>query len=201
MLIEVEIWDNKIMLASHESLFSPKSADKGTLSLLRHVELKPDDKVLDLGCGYGIVGIAAAKVTGGENVFMVDNNSTAVEISQKNAIANNVPDVTVRCGKGVSAFLDNDFSLILCNPPYHSDFSVAKLFIEQGFKHLKAGGRMAMVVKRLDWYKNKLKSVFGGVKIIEDSGYYILISEKRGYINRPKEKKTTKKHLKKINRL
>lgn len=71
---------------------------------------------------------------------------------------------------------DNDFTLILSNPPYHTDFSVPKHFIEIGFKKLVLGGKLIMVTKRLDWYKNKLTSIFGGVKI---NGYYVFIAEKR----------------------
>lgn len=199
-MIDMEIWNNRIVLCTHESLFSPKHVDKGTMSMLNHVELKPDDKVLDLGCGYGIVGIAIAKVIGDRQVFMVDCSKIAVEISRENAIRNNVPSITVECGYGVSTFKHNDFSLILSNPPYHTDFSIAKSFIENGFKQLKLNGRMVMVVKRLEWYRNKLISVFGGVTVVEDSGYYVLISEKRSFISNPKKKKTTKKHLKKINK-
>lgn len=53
-------------------------------------------------------------------------------------------------------------------------------FIEEGFRHLKAGGSTVMVTKRYDWYKNKLRFVFSGVKVIEEGGYYIVISQKRG---------------------
>lgn len=203
ILINVEIWGNRIILQTHEGLFSPNHADKGTLTMLKYVELKPDDKVLDLGCGYGIVGIAAAKVIGGSKVFMVDCDRVAVKISKENAVTNGVPDVTVECGNGVAVFKHDDFSLILSNPPYHTDFSIARSFIELGFKQLKLGGMIILVVKRLDWYKNKLISVFGGVKVIEDDGYYVLISEKMfpgPNKVKPKTKTTTRKHLKKIGR-
>ena len=69
--------------------------------------------------------------------------------------------------------------MILSNPPYHTDFSVAKRFIEDGFKRLKVGGKMLMVTKRLDWYRNKLTSVFGGAMVYQEDGYFVFISEKR----------------------
>ena len=73
------------------------------------------------------------------------------------------------------------FSLCLtsANPPYHADFSVPKAFIEKGFNRLQIGGKMVMVTKRKEWYKNKLISIFGGVSITEIDGYYVFISEKR----------------------
>jgi len=85
---------------------------------------------------------------------------------------------------------ESDFTLILSNPPYHADFSVPKHFIEGGFKKLVAGGKLVMVTKRLDWYKNKLISVFGGVKVYEINGYYVFVAEKRTLTPKAKKKAT-----------
>ncbi len=196
-MFEIDIWNNRLKFETEESLFSPESPDRGTMAMLRNTELKENDKILDLGCGYGLVGISAAKVIGEKNVFMVDINEKAVEHARINAAKNGVPGVTVKLGNGLEPIQDNDFTLILSNPPYHTDFSVPKAFIENGFKQLVVGGRMVMVVKRMDWYKNKLTTIFGGVRVVEDDGYYILTSEKRGsFTTKSKEKKTTKKHEK-----
>lgn len=198
-MIRVNIWDADLCLETEETLFSPKGPDEGTMAMLSLVNLKQDDKVMDLGCGYGIVGIAVAKVIGDQNVSMVDIDLKAVEISKLNAASNGVPSIKILCGNGVSTFNDLDFSLILSNPPYHVNFSVPKEFIESGFRALKIGGKMVMVVKRLDWYKNKLTSVFGGVKILEIDGYYVLTAEKRNLVNvKIKARKTTKKHEKRM---
>ncbi len=196
-MFEIDIWDNRLKFETEASLFSPDLSDRGTMAMLRNTEIKENDKVLDLGCGYGLVGISIAKIIGQERVFMVDINEKAVEYAKINAEGNGVPDVTVRTGNGLEPIEDRDFTLILSNPPYHTDFSVPKAFIENGFKYLSVGGRMVMVVKRLDWYKNKLTAIFGGVKVVEDDGYYILTAEKRAnFTSKPKEKKTTKKHEK-----
>jgi 16S rRNA (guanine1207-N2)-methyltransferase len=56
---------------------------------------------------------------------------------------------------------------------------VAKAFIEKGFNRLKIGGKMVMVTKRKDWYKNKLSSIFGGVRIYEINGYFVFEAERR----------------------
>ena len=170
-------------------LFSPNAPDKGTLAMLNAVEITPTDKVLDLGCGCGIVGVYAAKITGAHNVTMTDVNPIAAETAKQNAIKNNVPDITVLCGNGCENVQDTDYTLILSNPPYHTDFSVAKSFIEGAYRHLAVGGRMVMVTKRLDWYKNKLTSVFGGVKVTESDGYYVFLSEKRPRSRKPEKSK------------
>lgn len=161
------------------SLFSPKAIDSGTLAMLSAVNFLPDDKVLDLGCGYGVVGILAAKFVGEANVVLCDSSETAVKYARLNAEANLVPNIDIVLGNAFENIPDNDFTLILSNPPYHTDFSVAKRFIEDGFQRLAVGGRMVMVTKRLDWYKNKLTAIFGGVKVQEIDGYYVFIAEKR----------------------
>ena len=159
--------------------FSPHGIDKGTLTMISTVALSQGDKLLDLGCGYGVVGIYAAKIIGEMNVVMSDIDTTSVELAVKNAAANGVSGVKVVLSDGFDKIEDNDFSLIMSNPPYHSDFSVPKHFIEKGFNRLKIGGKLVMVTKRRDWYKNKFISIFGGVKIEEIDDYYIFSAEKR----------------------
>ena len=166
-------------LSTTPELFSPSAPDKGTLAMLNAVEITPADKVLDLGCGCGIVGIYVAKSAGERHVTMTDVLPIAVETAKQNAIKNNVSNITVICGNAYENVTDTDYTLILSNPPYHTDFSVAKSFIEGAYSHLSIGGKIVMVTKRLDWYKNKLTSVFGGVKVTEADGYYIFTSEKR----------------------
>lgn len=146
--------------------------------MLSQTEFLPDDKVLDLGCGYGAVGILAAKLIGQDKVTMCDVSEAAVHYSQNNAKLNQVPDIAVRLSDGFENIPDSDFTLILSNPPYHTDFSVAKRFIEDGFHRLALGGRMLMVTKRLTWYKNKFTSVFGGCKIRRSTAIMYLSQKK-----------------------
>ena len=159
--------------------FSPLSIDKGTIAMLSTTNFTQTDKVLDLGCGYGVVGIYAAKYIGETNVVMSDIDTKCIELSRKNACMNGVSGINVVLSDGFDNIQDNDFSLILSNPPYHSDFSIPKRFIEKGFNRLRIGGKMLMVTKRKDWYKNKLISIFGGVLVNDIDGYFVFCSEKR----------------------
>lgn len=169
----------ELVLRTAPEIFSPSRIDAGTLAMLSLVELAPEDKVLDLGCGCGVVGILAAKLIGPGNVVMCDISGRAVEISLENAALNGVGEVRVLLSDGLSGVPDRDFTLVLSNPPYHEDFSVPKSFIEGGYKKLSPGGRLVMVTKRREWYKNKLISVFGGVTVHETGGYYVFVAEKR----------------------
>jgi 16S rRNA (guanine1207-N2)-methyltransferase len=149
--------------------------------MLSCIDFMEKDKVMDLGCGYGVVGILAAKLIGAEKVIMSDNDETAVRLAQLNAAMNGVGEVPVLlsdCFQNVDA---KDFTLILSNPPYHADFSVPKAFTEKGFNRLALGGRLVMVTKREKWYRNKLTAVFGGADITTIDGYCVMTAEKRGF--------------------
>jgi len=160
-------------------LFSPRSIDCGTLALLSTIEFDELDKVCDLGCGYGAIGIIAAKIMGSENVLMIDNNSLAVEVARKNVVLNGVPNIEVVLSNGFSNIQEKDFSKIITHPPYHVDFAVPKAFIEKGFNRLKINGAFYMVTKRKTWYEKKLTAIFGNVEISMIDGYYIFKAIKR----------------------
>lgn len=177
-MIKTNIKGIDLIFETSTGVFSPKDIDLGTLSMLSLVDFQKNDKVLDLGCGYGIVGIWAARIVGEENVVMVDIDEEAVELSLKNSSLNNVQVKTLK-SDGFTNLDEKDFTLILSNPPYHTDFSVARTFIEKGFNRLRIGGRMYMVTKRKGWYKNKLTAIFGGVKIWEINGYFVFMSIKK----------------------
>jgi len=168
-----------LVLETDDTVFSPSNIDKGTLAMLSIAEFSQTDKVLDLGCGYGVVGIYAAKQIGEQNVVMSDVDIKCVELAKKNAELNGVGGILSVLSDGLDGIISNDFTIILSNPPYHSDFSVPKHFIEKGFNRLKIGGKMLMVTKRKEWYKNKLIAIFGGVKISEIDEYYVFCAEKR----------------------
>lgn len=200
MQIEEQVQGIDLVLNTNEEVFSPTAVDKGTRAMLSFVEFKEGDKVLDLGCGCGVVGILAAKQIGAGNVVMCDVSENAIQLSGLNAAANGVEGVTIRQSDGLKEISETGFTMILSNPPYHTDFAVAKGFIEDGFKKLLVGGKMVMVTKRLDWYRNKLSSVFGGVTVKEKDGYYVFLAEKRGNRKPKKEKKNEQIMSKKLQR-
>ena len=200
MQIEEQVQGVDLVLQTNEEVFSPTAVDRGTKAMLSFVKFCPEDKVLDLGCGCGVVGICAAKQIGPEKVWMCDISENAVRLSGQNAKANGVGTVTIRQSDGLKEISENGFTLILSNPPYHTDFAVAKEFIEDGFKKLALGGRLVMVTKRLDWYRNKLSSVFGGVTVKEQDGYYVFLAEKRDNRKPKKEKKNLQVMSKKLQR-
>ena len=190
-LLHTSVKGINLTFRTDEKCFSPRHIDFGTLAMLAHANFQKGHKVLDLGCGYGVVGIECAILTGPENVVLSDIDVHALSLAQANAEQNGVPEVKIVHSDGFDAIPDCDLDLILSNPPYHTDFSVAKRFIEGGYRHLKTGGQMLMVTKRREWYKRKFIAIFGGVTIFEHDGYFIFVGEKRS-------KKPNKNHAKMV---
>jgi 16S rRNA (guanine1207-N2)-methyltransferase len=154
-------------------LFSPDALDAGTAAMLEHAGVAADDKVLDLGCGYGPVGVYAAAIGEPSRVWLADNDPVAVDFARRNLRLNGIAGASVVLSDGFGDLRETGFTKILCNPPYHADFSVPKHMIEKGFNRLAIGGAMGMVTKRGPWYANKLRSIFGGVRVIEANGYFV----------------------------
>jgi 16S rRNA (guanine1207-N2)-methyltransferase len=104
---------------------------------------------------------------------LLDNDPAAVDIARANCALNGVPGVNLILSEGFRDSKESGFTKIIANPPYHVDFSVPKHFIEKGFNRLALGGSMWLVTRRLAWYRNKLKALFGGSRIHEVDGYYV----------------------------
>lgn len=189
--ISAEIMGHRLELETRPGLFSPEHVDRGTLAMLSVARLDAGMQVLDLGCGCGVVGILAAKICGEENITMCDIDPSAVETAVANAKRNGVSGVNAVVSDGLNHVDRTGFDMILSNPPYQTDFSVAKAFIEKGFNRLKIGGTLLMVTKRRDWYRNKISAIFGGVRIHEIDGYFVFEAQKRAssYANALKKRK------------
>lgn len=179
--MRVDVLGVELDMQSDPRLFSPNGVDKGTLAMLARANFAPGDKALDLGCGAGVVGLYAARLIGADRVFLSDQDALAVDVARANARRNGLEGVTCVVSDAFDAIAETGFTVILANPPYHTDFSVAKRFIEKGFNRLALGGRMIMVTKRLDWYKNKLTAIFGGVTVAEDGGYFVFTARKKSF--------------------
>lgn len=185
-MIETEIKGKNLKFVTSDKVFSPLAIDAGTLAMLDAIDFKSGDKVLDLGCGYGIVGILAAKTVPPENVYMCDISDEAVMLSKTNSDLNELKNLHIFQSDGFENIMEKDFTIIASNPPYHVDFKIPKAFIENGYKSLVIGGKMYMVTKRRTWYKMKFLSVFGGVSIIEKNGYFVFVAEKKPEIKKTK---------------
>lgn len=176
--------DETLWVETEDTLFSPRHLDRGTELMLQQLPVQIGQKVLDLGCGNGPVALILGKR--GAEVLALDIDPKAVEQTRRNL---EQADLLHRCSvqqsdalsvlRTESGRLQEQFDWILANPPYHTDFSVAKRMIEESFYALHPGGSLRIVVRRKLWYQNKLRGVFGGCTVREEDGYSVLQAQKR----------------------
>jgi 16S rRNA (guanine1207-N2)-methyltransferase len=175
-------------------IFSPRGLDEGTRLMLGQVEARSGARFLDLGCGAGIVSRIAAEAWGCE-VTAVDVSARALRMTALNA-----PAARLIASSGFQHLGAEQFDIIASNPPYHTDFAVARAFIEGARQHLAPGGLLYLVVKRSDWYVRKVRDLFGGCRLVEEQGYTLIIAEKRESRAAPATapSATTRKHAKRM---
>lgn len=160
-------------------VFSKKMIDYGSQVLLSTLYFHPGDKVLDLGCGYGPLGISLAKVQK-VDATMVDINNRAIDLSQKNAERNGVTATIKK--SNIYGNVQGTFDHIISNPPIRAGKHVVHEIIEKSINFLNNGGDLTIVIQKKQGApsaKDKMSSIFGNVEIIKkDKGYYILRSIK-----------------------
>ncbi len=157
-------------------VFSRDGIDKGTALLLQ--ALPPlSGNVLDLGCGWGAVGISVAKAYPGVRATLADINSRAVELSQKNARRNGV-SVKVLESDGFSALGEEKFSFILTNPPIRAGKQVIYDLFAKSAGHLLPGGSLYLVIRKQQGAPSALaylNTVFVRTQVVEKGGGFWVI--------------------------
>jgi 16S rRNA G1207 methylase RsmC len=164
-------------------VFSKKRVDLGTRVLIESMVLPEKGYVLDVGCGYGAVGIVAASSNPNLRVVMVDVNERAVWLAKQNIQLNSVSNSEVRSGHLYEPVKDLTFNCILSNPPVSAGMETVKAIIAEAPKHMANKACFQIVVrskiggKRL---KMLLEEAFENAEILaRKSGYRVFISEKQ----------------------
>ncbi len=164
-------------------IFSPRKLDLVTLTLIKNMHLKKDGRILDLGCGYGAVGIYAAKFCPSSFIVMVDINKRAVECAKENVNINDVKNAKVKQSFGFSALKNQTFDIILFNPPQTAGLDICFELIEESYEHIKKQGNLQIVVRRRkggERFEEKLEKLFGNVEVIgKKAGYWVYKSIKK----------------------
>jgi len=175
--IVVNLLDNELILHTRWGVFSPRSIDGGTLLLMKHVEVGVNDVCLDLGCGYGPIGIALAKHCTKGQVHMVDKDFVAIELANNNANLNNLSNTKAYFS---DAFLqvpsEVKFDQVISNLPAKVGREQLSIILYDAFDALKPGGKITVVTINglKDFIKNNFKSVFGNYKKLKQGQKYIV---------------------------
>lgn len=173
---------HEMEFTTDNGVFSKQRVDYGSRVLLScyQDDQYPAGPILDLGCGYGPIGLAVALAYPQRKVDLVDVNERAIELSKRNAEQNNLDNVHVFESDRYQN-VTQQYAAILTNPPVRAGKDVVTEMVS-GRDHLLPHGKMLVVLQKkqgADSAKKQMKSVFGNVEVLKkDKGYYILQSEK-----------------------
>lgn len=168
---------NSYEFKTGSGVFSPKKIDLGTQVLLKYAEVNEGDELLDLGCGYGVVGIVFSDIA---KVTMTDINERAVSMAKENAKKNSA-NLTVVSGDGFES-IDKKFNVILLNPPQTAGKKLCFRLIEESKDYLKKEGSLQIVARHQKGGKQlekHMEETFGNVEILgKKSGFRVYKSTK-----------------------
>ncbi len=163
-------------------VFSKKRLDLGTRLLIESMVLPEEGYVLDVGCGYGAVGIVAAACNPNLRVILVDVNERAVWLAKQNIEINRVGNAEVKQGYLYEPVKGLSFNCVLSNPPVSAGMETVKAIIIGASEHMASNALFQMVVKSKVGGKRLcmiLENTFGNVDVLaRKSGYRVLVSEK-----------------------
>lgn len=150
---------------------------KDLSSATQHSSLNPH-RLLDMGCGCGLVGLLIARAVKGISLVGVDSHSRAIEAANLNAKALGVEAEMILSDNGTPARMDGTFDVFVGNPPYYSDYRIADVFLETAKRALKPGGVCYTVCKNAAGLEPVQRNYFPSVEIIKRRGYAVLKSVK-----------------------
>jgi 16S rRNA G1207 methylase RsmC len=181
-LIRTSLRDRSFEFLTASSVFSKKRVDPGTRLLIEAMVLPATGCVLDLGCGYGAVGIAVAAFNPRVRVIMTDVNARAVRLAKQNIERNKITNAEVRCGHLYEPVEELTFNCVLSNPPVSAGMETVKAIIAQAPKAMASEATFQMVVRSKIGGKTlpfALNETFGNSAVLaRESGYRVLIAQK-----------------------
>lgn len=177
--LKVTLLGQSFTFFTDSGVFSKKMVDYGSQVLLNTLDFEKGKTLLDLGCGYGPLGISLAKVQGVKPT-MVDINNRAIDLAKQNGQKNGVEADIFQ--SNIYEKVNGTFDYIISNPPIRAGKQVVHTIISESINYLKVGGNLTIVIQKKQGApsaKAKMEEVFGNVEILKrDKGYYILRSEK-----------------------
>ncbi len=165
-------------------IFASHGLDPGTALLIENLELRPSDHVLDFGCGWGAIGIAAAKSAPQGHVLLTDVNRRAVGLARANIERNGIQNAEARVGPLYRPVHGERFDVVATNPPYHVGRETVLEIIGGARDVLLPGGRLLLVGKGsqgIRFYQEWLDQQWpGSVEVLGRRSGYRVLSATRG---------------------
>ena len=157
-------------------VFSHRELDTGTRVLIEAMRVSPTARVLDFGCGYGAIGIVAAKLATEGHVTLIDTDIRATRLTQRNLELNKVTNADVVLGDGFRDLPPKSrYDVIVSNPPTHSGREVLDEMVAGAYKALRPRGQLYLVINRLLSLRREVDEVFGNSEIAgREKGFVVI---------------------------
>lgn len=168
---------------SDNGVFSKNTVDFGSKLLIEAFELEEKSgEILDVGCGYGPMGLTIAKEFPESQIEMVDVNLRALELAKENAELNKISNTHIYESSVYDNVTATDYQAIISNPPIRAGKKVVHAILEGAFAHLRKNGELWIVIQKKQGgpsAEKKMEEVFGNVETVtKDKGYFIFRSIK-----------------------
>lgn len=181
-----EIFNHQFKFTTDNGVFSKRTVDYGSRTLLAAFDPTglPAGPILDLGTGYGPIGIALAYQSPERTVDMVDVNELALSLARKNVALNQITNVNIFTSDIYQQVTGADYAAIVTNPPVRAGKAVVEAMLTGAASRLVIGGTLTVVLQKKQGApsaKKLMQTTFGNCQVIKkDKGYYILQSVKEG---------------------
>ncbi len=167
-----------------QGVFSGRGLDPGTALLIENLTIGRSDRVLDLGCGWGAVGVAAAKAARDGRVVLTEVNRRAARLAEGNVERNGLLNAEVRVGAFFEPIASDAFDVVAANPPYRLGRAHVLRILTEAPDHVRPGGRFVLVGKGslgIRFYQDWLEAHWPGpVEVLaRGSGYRVLEARRR----------------------
>lgn len=178
--LTVELLGQSMRFKTDRGVFSKNGIDYGSRVLLENYQPESAKSLLDVGCGYGTLGLTLAKKFD-LDVTMVDVNSRALDLCRQNAINNAVSNSKIELSN-IYESVSEKYDAIISNPPIRAGKEVVHKILAGAFSHLNDGGHLTIVIQKKQGApsaQKKMEEVFGNCQLVaRDKGYFILRSYK-----------------------
>lgn len=174
LTVQSTLRDVSLTLKSSWGIFSPREVDEGTRLLMKYIEVAESADCLDLGCGYGPIGLTLAKLAPKGQTTLVDRDFVAIEYCQKNIKANQISNAEALLSNGFQQIQDRQFDLVVSNIPAKVGNEMLTLFLHDAWSQLKPGGQFYVVTINglRNYMKRNFNEVFGNYKKLKQGKNY-----------------------------
>lgn len=182
---QFELKGKKFHFVTDSGVFSRDTVDYGSRVLIETFEWAtlPEGPILDVGCGYGPIGLSIGAASN-RVVEMIDVNERAIDLAKRNAQRNQIDKLEIHASNIYEILNHQEYAAIVSNPPIRAGKQVVHEILTEAYPRLKIGGTLTIVIQKKQGApsaQKKMQDTFGNAEIIKkDKGYYIIQSVKEG---------------------